>query len=177
MLCIGKANLQTKNKQGIHLIILASMIHYTKGNLLTSTAQALVNAVNIEGVMGKGIALQFKLSFPTSAKLYMQACKKGQLHIGELVVAKDFSQDTGEKMIIHFPTKTTWRKPSEYSYIEKGLKRLAAVIQEMQITSIAIPALGAGLGGLKWEGVKNLLEQYLSNVAADVYIYEPAEVV
>lgn len=149
------------------------MIQFTEGNILESTAQALVNTVNTEGVMGKGIALQFKKAFPYNFKVYQEACKKRVIGVGKLLAVKDESLLGGEKVIINFPTKTSWRKPSEYSYIEKGLEDLVSIIQKENIHSIAIPPLGAGQGGLNWEKVKSLLEDKLSSLNIDVFIYEP----
>ena len=149
------------------------MIHYATGNILESKAEALVNTVNTVGVMGKGIALQFKQQFTANTKAYEQACKSGSIDIGKLLVVKDSSLATGDKIIVNFPTKKDWRKPSEYSYIEAGLRDLIRIIDDHQIKSIAIPALGAGNGGLDWSRVKRLLVDYLSNVNADVFIYEP----
>lgn len=149
------------------------MIHYRTGNLLDSGAQALVNTVNTVGVMGKGVALQFKQQFSENVKQYIQACKDGRIGIGRLLVVKDTSLHTGEKLIINFPTKTDWKKPSEYSYIEEGLKDLVTIIKEYNIRSIALPPLGAGHGGLNWIKVKGILEQYLSPLDIEIFIYEP----
>lgn len=150
------------------------MIYYTKGNLLDSNSQALVNTVNTTGVMGKGVALQFKQQFPDNTKSYVKACKEGTIEIGKLLVTNASSLHSGEKMIINFPTKKDWRKPSEYQYIEEGLKDLVKIIRERKIKSIAIPPLGAGNGGLNWVKVKQMLEKYLTNVDAEIYIYEPS---
>ena len=151
------------------------MIKYVKGNILDSQAQALVNTVNTWGVMGKGIALQFKKAFPANYRAYAEACKKGEIDIGKLFVFTDQNIMSGPKIIINFPTKTDWRKPSEYAYIEKGLDHLLAIIRQRQIRSIAIPPLGAGNGGLEWEKVKNILYRKLQNTEAEVYIYEPTK--
>ncbi|WP_233632819.1 macro domain-containing protein, partial [Parapedobacter sp. ISTM3] len=104
------------------------MIRYLTGNILESDAQALVNTVNTVGVMGKGIALQFKRAFPNNFKAYADASKKGEVEIGRLLVTHDNNLDAGEKLIINFPTKKDWRKPSEYSFIEEGLDDLIRVI-------------------------------------------------
>ncbi|MBQ2188090.1 MAG: macro domain-containing protein [Bacteroidales bacterium] len=148
------------------------MIRYTKGNILDSNAMALVNTVNLEGVMGKGIALQFKKQFPNNYKLYKKACEDKIIGIGKLFVTKEQTM-FGVKTIINFPTKTDWRKPSEYFYIEAGLDDLIRVINDYQIDSIAIPPLGAGNGGLNWEHVKSILENKLATLAIDINIYEP----
>jgi len=149
------------------------MIHYEIGNLLESRAEALVNTVNTVGVMGKGIALQFKNMFPNNFKIYTKACKKEEVKIGKLLVNEDESLLSGRKLIINFPTKTTWRKPSEYIYIEEGLKEMVKLIKERDIKSVAIPPLGAGNGGLDWNKVKTLLEKYLAEVNCEIYIYQP----
>ncbi|MGB3453758.1 MAG: macro domain-containing protein [Moheibacter sp.] len=149
------------------------MIKYVEGNLLESDAQALVNTVNTVGVMGKGIALQFKNAFPENYKTYREAYRNKELRIGKLLIATDKNLISGEKIIINFPTKTDWRKPSEYSYIEDGLVELRKFILEKDIESVALPALGAGNGGLVWENVKTLIEKYLSDLDTSVLVYEP----
>ena len=151
------------------------MIKYIKGNILESQAQALVNTVNTVGVMGKGIALQFKKAFPNNYKAYVEACKKNELKIGTLLVYKDGNITSGQKIIINFPTKTTWRKPSEYEYIEKGLDNLLEIIHQYNIESIAIPPLGAGNGGLEWEKVKKIIHDKLKDENVDIFIYEPTK--
>ncbi|KUJ57575.1 type II toxin-antitoxin system antitoxin DNA ADP-ribosyl glycohydrolase DarG [Chryseobacterium aquaticum] len=148
------------------------MIHYITGNLLDSDAEALVNTVNTVGVMGKGIALQFKNAFPNNFKKYSEACKHKELKVGQLLVTEE-NILSGKKIIINFPTKTNWRLPSEYEYIESGLQELVKVIKDKNIKSIAIPPLGAGNGGLDWNKVKPILEKYLSQIKAEVFIYEP----
>lgn len=132
-----------------------------------------MNTVNTIGVMGKGIALQFKRAYPNNFKSYHQACKNKEVEIGKLFVSKDGSVSTGEKLIINFPTKKDWRKPSEYEYIEKGLEDLLSVIDHYKIKSIAIPPLGAGNGGLEWGKVKSIITQYLDKLDIEVLVYEP----
>ena len=149
------------------------MIQYQIGNLLDSSAEALVNTVNTVGVMGKGIALQFKNQYPNNYKVYQQACKEGRVQIGSLLTVIEKNLLLGDKLIINFPTKTDWRKPSEYSYIEKGLDSLRQFIINNDIKSIALPPLGAGNGGLEWANVKILIEQYLGDLACLVQVYEP----
>jgi len=149
------------------------MIQYIKGDMLESNAEALVNTVNTVGVMGKGIALQFKNQFPKNFKLYAQACKEKIVKAGSLFVSEDTSLLGGKKKIVNFPTKTEWRKPSEYSYIEKGLIELSKYIQDNHIESIAIPPLGTGNGGLDWNKVKLLIEKHLSDLDCDIQIYLP----
>jgi O-acetyl-ADP-ribose deacetylase (regulator of RNase III)/uncharacterized protein YwgA len=149
------------------------MIHYKIGNILESDADALINTVNTQGIMGKGIALQFKNAFPLNFKLYQESCKKGELKAGKLLFVEDNGLISGKKWIINFPTKTTWRKPSEYEYIEEGLDELIRVLSNYPIKSIAIPPLGSGNGGLNWERVKSIIENKLSILSIDIFIYEP----
>jgi O-acetyl-ADP-ribose deacetylase (regulator of RNase III) len=151
------------------------MLSYKTGNLLESEAEALVNTVNTVGVMGKGIALQFKNSFPNNYKLYLKACQNQELKIGELLVTEEKTLLKGKKIIINFPTKTTWRSPSEYTYIEQGLIALASLIKERALKSVAIPPLGAGNGGLDWLKVKQLLEKNLEGLDCEIFIYEPSQ--
>lgn len=124
------------------------MIEFLKGDLLKANAQALVNTVNTVGVMGKGIALQFKEAFPYNNKVYVKACKEGSLQPGKILAVWDSNLLYGRKLIINFPTKIHWRQPSKYEYLESGLVALKEVIHEEGISSIAIPPLGAGNGGL-----------------------------
>lgn len=153
------------------------MIKYVTGNILDSEAEALMNTVNTDGIMGKGIALQFKKAFPTNFKLYQQACKDKIVYIGKLFVTKDNNITSGTKYIINFPTKQSWRKPSEYSFIESGLDDLLRVLEVNNIKSIAIPPLGAGNGGLEWERVKKIIERKLSNSNIDILVYEPNAII
>lgn len=147
------------------------------GNLLEAETEALVNTVNTVGVMGKGIALQFKERFPHNYKVYAAACKKGEVEIGKMLVVKDNSLQ-GEKWVINFPTKTEWFRKSQYDYVEKGLIDLVKVIREYEITSIAIPPLGSGNGGLQWPKVKSLMGKYLGDLNdVDILVYEPNDAV
>jgi len=149
------------------------MIKYVTGNILESEAQALVNTVNTVGVMGKGIALQFKKAFPNNYKAYSKACKSNEIEIGKSFVTYDQNITSGQKIIINFPTKKDWRKPSEYSYIEKGLDDLIKIIEIRQIKSLAIPPLGSGNGGLEWERVKKIITKKLGFLNVEIYVYEP----
>ncbi len=150
---------------------------YITGNMLEADTEALVNTVNTVGVMGKGIALQFKERFPMNFKIYVNACKKGEMQVGKMLVVKENTLN-GEKLIINFPTKAEWFKKSQYSYIEDGLKELAKVIEEYNIKSIAVPPLGCGNGGLKWEKIKPMMDKYLGQLSnVTIQIYEPNEAV
>ncbi len=148
------------------------MIKFVKGNIFESNAEALVNSVNTVGVMGKGIALQFKERFPENYKLYKKACENGEVIIGKVFVTSTNSL-VNPKWIINFPTKKHWLHRSSYKFIEEGLNNLIKVIKELNIKSIAIPPLGAGQGGLKWERVKKLLQDKLAVLNIEILIYEP----
>lgn len=150
-------------------------MRYVTGNLLDAPTEALVNTVNTVGVMGKGIALQFKERFPQNFKVYADACKRGTFKIGQLLVVRE-SSINGEQLIINFPTKVEWFKKSQYSYIEEGLRELIKLIKEYNVKSIAIPPLGCGNGGLKWEKVKPIMESYLSELEGiDILVFQPNE--
>jgi O-acetyl-ADP-ribose deacetylase (regulator of RNase III) len=153
------------------------MIYLKTGNLLESESEALVNTVNTDGVMGKGIALQFKNYFPKNFKVYYEHCKSKEFNVGQLLVCEDESLFTGKKIIINFPTKTNWRLPSEYSYISFGLEKLKELIIEKKINSIAIPPLGAGNGGLDWDRVKSMIIKQLGGLDASIYLYEPTKAI
>jgi O-acetyl-ADP-ribose deacetylase (regulator of RNase III) len=132
------------------------MIERGSGNLLEAHVDALVNTVNTEGVMGKGIALQFKKAFPASYEAYRQECQAGRMRIGQVLVVH---LDTlVPRYIIHFPTKKHWRSPSKLEYVKEGLVDLVKQVQTLSIRSIAIPPLGCGNGGLAWADVRSLLE-------------------
>lgn len=149
------------------------MITIVEGNLLESRAEALVNTVNTVGVMGKGIALQFKTQFPDNFKIYAKACKNSSFKIGDLLVTEEENLLSEKKLIINFPTKTDWRKPSEYQYIEKGLEALVKLIQDRKIKSVALPPIGTGNGGLKWDEVMSRIEKYLSEIDCEVLVFKP----
>lgn len=148
------------------------MIIYTTGDLLKSQAESLVNTVNCEGYMGKGIAYQFKLQYPENNKDYVKACKSGNLKVGKL----HYFREKG-KLIINFPTKDKWRANSKMEYVADGLNELVKLINLLDIKSISIPPLGSGNGGLIWEEVKQLIEQKLSVISKEIeiYIYEPSK--
>src|SRR5262245_8179408 len=125
------------------------MLELTTGNILSSDAEALVNTVNCVGVMGKGIALQFKQAFPENTKIYERACRADELHPGKMLVVQTGTV-VNPKFIINFPTKKHWKGNSRIAYITAGLDALVNEIQNRDIQSIAIPPLGCGNGGLDW---------------------------
>ncbi|MDR3000565.1 MAG: macro domain-containing protein [Fibromonadaceae bacterium] len=149
------------------------MIKFTNGNILTADAEALVNTVNCVGIMGRGIALQFKNKFPNNFKAYVAACKRQ-----EVLPGKMFVFDTGAlvfpRYIINFPTKRHWKGKSRMEDIDSGLEDLARVIEEKHIKSIALPPLGSGLGGLDWHEVRSRIENALSFSSAQVLVFEPS---
>ncbi|HHH75605.1 MAG TPA: Appr-1-p processing protein [Phycisphaerae bacterium] len=152
------------------------MIELIQGNILESDAQAIVNTVNCVGVMGRGIALQFKKAFPANFKAYKAVCKQKKLHPGMM-----FLYDNGtllskkQRYIFNFPTKRHWRGKSKIEDIQSGLVALVKEVQEKDIESIAIPALGCGLGGLDWLTVRKMIIDAFENLPdVHVYLYEPA---
>lgn len=149
------------------------MIEYTSGDILQCEADALVNTVNCVGVMGRGIALQFKNAYPDNFKAYEIACKLGVVQPGRMFVF-DTEQLTLPRFIINFPTKRHWRGKSRIDDIEMGLVDLVKMIRDKGIRSIAIPPLGAGLGGLDWSEVRPRIERALAGFAdVRVLVFEP----
>lgn len=149
------------------------MIQYKSGDILAENTEALVNTVNCVGVMGRGIALQFKNAFPENYKAYVLACKQDEVQPGHMLVFQT-GQLTNPRYIINFPTKRHWRGKSRMEDIEAGLKALVVTIRQYNIHSIALPPLGSGLGGLDWSGVKARIESALQPLTdVHVVIYEP----
>ena len=148
------------------------MIEYKSGDLLIEDVEAIVNAVNCVGVMGKGIALQFKNAFPDNFKAYALACKNKEVMPGKMFVYAT-NQLTNPRYIINFPTKRHWKGNSKIEDIESGLVALVDIIEKYHIKSIAIPPLGSGLGGLEWNIVKHLIENSLKSIDIKVVIFEP----
>lgn len=163
------------------------------GNLLQADVDALVNTVNTVGVMGKGIALQFKNAFPANFEAYRRACEEETVRLGEMFVFElatgesdpledsrstmfEFESDPvgGPRWIINFPTKAHWRSRTRIGHIASGLDDLRRTIQEQGIESIAVPALGCGNGGLDWQDVGPLIRERLSDLDVDVRLYPPA---
>jgi len=149
------------------------MIELTQGDILHADVEAIVNTVNCVGVMGRGIALQFKKAWPDNFKAYAAACNKQQVQPGNMFVF-DTGQLANPRFIVNFPTKRHWRGASRMEDIESGLAALVATIREKGIHSVAIPPLGSGLGGLDWQQVKPRIEQAMSELAdVRVLIFEP----
>jgi len=152
------------------------MLNLKNGNLLKDDAEALVNTVNTKGVMGKGIALQFKQAYPAMYKLYEKDAKSGEITIGKIHVYDNGALADGPRWILNFPTKNHWRSKSKITDIEAGLQDLAEKVKTLNIKSIAMPPLGCGLGGLRWEDVLPLIEKHLGNLeGVETHIYPPSE--
>ncbi len=150
-----------------------AMIEFTTGDILRANAEALVNTVNCVGIMGRGIALQFKNAFPANFKAYQAACAREDVRPGKMFV---FETGTlgNPKFIVNFPTKRHWKGKSRMEDIESGLKALTEEIRARGIRSIAIPPLGSGLGGLNWADVRPRIEHALRGINdLDVIIFEP----
>ena len=143
------------------------MINYVACDLFTSPARVLVNTVNTVGVMGKGIAKDFKTIYPEMFKQYQELCEKKQFDVGQLWLYK-----TEHKWVLNFPTKKHWRQPSRPEYIEAGLRKFADTYHVYRITSISFPMLGCGNGELDWETqVHPLMEKYLGKLPVTAYIH------
>ena len=148
-------------------------IEYTKGDLLAADVNALVNPVNCVGAMGRGLALQFKRAYPGNYDAYVAACRRGVVRPGRM-----FTYETGKaegpRLIVNFPTKRHWRDSSRIEDIEAGLKGLVWEVATRGIRSVALPAVGCGLGGLEWADVSERIESTMGGLGAvRVVVYEP----
>lgn len=153
--------------------IISTMIQYVTGNLLEADAEALINTVNCVGVMGKGIALQFKQAFPANFEAYARACRADAVQPGVMHVFATGNM-VNPRYIINFPTKDHWRGKSQMQFIEDGLRDLKHVLNEHNIRSIAVPPLGCGNGGLEWAAVKAKIEAALGDLKdVQVLVYPP----
>jgi O-acetyl-ADP-ribose deacetylase (regulator of RNase III) len=149
------------------------MIQYKSGDILAEEAEALVNTVNCVGVMGRGVALQFKKAFPANFKAYEVACRRGEVEPGQMFVFET-KQLTNPRYVINFPTKRHWRGKTRLADIEVGLEALVDEIRRRRIRSIAIPPLGSGLGGLNWAEVRPRIERALQELPdVRVVVFEP----
>lgn len=143
------------------------MITYVRTNIFESNAHVLVNTVNTVGVMGKGLAKEFKRIYPDMFESYQKFCEDGILTVGKLQVYK-----TSNKWVLNFPTKANWRSPSKLEYIEQGLQKFVSNYDRLSVKSIAFPMLGCGNGGLSWEEeVKPLMEKYLKDLPIEIFIH------
>ena len=142
------------------------MIKYYEGTVFNTPAKTIVNTVNCVGVMGAGIALEFKLRFPKMYEDYKEKCKKHLVRIG-----RPYIYSYSDKLwILNFPTKKHWRNKSEIEWIEAGLKYFRKNYYKVEMKSVAFPKLGTNNGGLDWNDVKDLMEKYLSDLDIDIHI-------
>jgi len=151
------------------------MLKLQEGDMFATEAEALVNTVNTVGVMGKGVALQAKRTFPDNYKAYAKACEGGELEVGKVFV---FDRATLEnpRYIVNFPTKRHWRGRSKIEYVRTGLEDLARQIRDFDIRSIAVPPLGCGYGGLDWGDVRPLIEETADRLPdVEFLVYAPQE--
>ena len=146
------------------------MIVWCKGDLFKRKVDIQINAVNCVGVMGKGIAREFKKRYPDMYKDYKRACRKKLLYVGTLDI-----WDDAKIQIINFPTKIDWKDKSRYEYIEKGLLELHAYLKNFGEIKVAMPALGCNNGGLKWKKVKKMIRKHLKGLKAKIYVYRPMD--
>lgn len=150
-------------------------VNEAKGNLLKADAEALVNTVNTVGVMGKGIALQFKKAYPENFRAYQAACRRGEVRMGEMFVYSTGKLTENPQFILNFPTKKHWRSKARLADIESGLRDLVKQVRRLQIRSVAIPPLGCGLGGLQWSEVEPLIRDAFSSLeGVEAMVYGPA---
>jgi O-acetyl-ADP-ribose deacetylase (regulator of RNase III) len=150
-----------------------AMIEYKKGDIFTEDVEALVNPVNCAGIMGRGVALQFKKAWPENYKAYAEACRKHEVQPGRMFVFENI-RFTNPRYIINFPTKRHWRDPSRMEDIESWPAALVEEIQKRNIQSIAMPAIGAGLGGLPWIQVRGLIETAMIRLdETNIIVLEP----
>lgn len=140
------------------------MIEHARGNLLEADVEAFVNPVNTVGVMGKGLALQFKKQFKSNYDAYIEACAAGDVRLGEMFVWEEQTL-TGRRIIINFPTKRHWRARSRLDDIVRGLDDLRRVLMEREVSSVAVPAVGCGYGGLSWGDVWPQIDIALGGIA------------
>lgn len=151
---------------------MGSNITIINGNIFNTKAQTIVNTVNCVGVMGKGIALVFKLRYPLMFDIYRQHCAAHLIAIGKLWLYKGVNN---APWVLNFPTKTHWKLPSEYDYIRAGLQKFIESYKEKGITSVAFPLLGASNGGLDKDVIMDIMISYLKecDIPVEIYLYDP----
>ena len=140
-------------------------------SIFDTTSQVIVNTVNCDGVMGRGLALEFKMRFPSMYERYRKTCERGLIHPGTLQL---YTETT--PWILNFPTKNHWKYPSKLAYIQAGLEKFVETYREKVITSVAFPKLGAASGKLDWNTVRKLMYKYLTplpNLQVEIYHFDP----
>ncbi len=148
------------------------MIHDAHGDILLARTQALVIPVNIVGVMGAGLALEFKKRYPDNYRAYRSACQSGNLVVGR-VFTYTLPKGPGTRYLINFPTKRNWRDNSRLDDIELGLLALVMEAHRLDLVALAIPALGCGFGGLEWSEVRPLIHDAFTGQPFEVMLYTP----
>lgn len=143
------------------------MLTYTSGDMFETPADARVNAVNCVGAMGRGVAAAFKMRYPNLFQAYLRKCRSG-LRPGQCWV-----WEIPGLTVFNVATKDDWRKPSQYFMIEAGLANLREALLDRDCNTITLPALGCGNGGLAWSRVRSLIETYLGDLPAQIYVFEP----
>ena len=148
------------------------------GHIFTSKCQTLVNTVNCQGVMGAGIALEFKLRLPDMFEQYVDKCKKGDIDIGKSWLYKTPLGAREGRWVLNFPTKRQWRYPSRFQYLRAGLEDFLQTYQEKGIESIAFPVLGASNGGLDEDESLTVMQNYLErcDIPVEIYRYDPSAI-
>ena len=146
-----------------------TITYVTSGNILSDESEAIVIPVNTMGISGAGLALQWKIQYPDEHHLYVDVCKDHRLNIGEVLALVSVP----DRLFLCFPTKIVPQKCSELAWIENGLPDLVRLVSTMQIKSLALPALGCGLGGLPWRDVQPLIEKHLEDLNIPVRVYLP----
>lgn len=177
---MGKRGTSAETRRREGLVVLdasrkvAIMIELTHGDILRADAEALINTVNCVGVMGHGIALQFKRAFPANFASYALACKRDEVQPGRMLVVET-GQLTNPRFLVNFPTKRHWKDKSRIEDIDAGLDALIAEVKRLRIRSIAVPPLGCGLGGLDWADVRPRIERAFAALPdVRVLVYEPS---
>ena len=147
------------------------MLTFVTGDIFSQPAAVLVNPVNCVGVMGRGLAAQFRRRYPAVFRAYRQACGAGELRPGRVLLLPTGSNRP--RAIAHFPTKRHWRDASHVEDIDAGLRHLATTIRRLRVPSIAVPPLGCGLGGLDWHTVRPLIAARLHGLDCAIAVFEP----
>lgn len=151
-------------------------LRFTTGNMFESLGEAIVNTVNCVGVMGKGVALEFKRRWPENYRAYKRVCDTGALRPGKIFVFEnqDMFDPQGRRFLVNFPTKDHWREGARMEFIDHGLDDFVSWMQRLRIRSVVMPPLGCGNGGLDWRKVREVIQEKLSQLTeTDIIVFEP----